>query len=293
MHTGPVDLRHLRSFAAVARTSSFTAAADELGYTQSAVSQHVAALEAELGQPLLTRRPVGLTAAGAQLAAHARHILLRVDVARRELARRSGPARPLAVAVTPLALGPRLLAVLRAVPAVDRLEVEAAGDALRLLAGGRVDVAVVDGVTAPNGPLPLTEPGVLARHPVAEVGLEVLLPAGHPLAGCAGLDLATLRDAHWIDAPHLRCDPSVVPGAERPASRRGLRYQGRDLAVLVRLVAEERGMALLPAGLALAHPGVHRVPLTRPRVVHRTELLVVPGRQDDVRGIVDAVRGGS
>jgi hypothetical protein len=128
---------------------------------------------------------------------------------------------------------------------------------------------------------------------VAEVGLEVLLPAGHPLAGCAGLDLATLRDARWIDAPHLRCDPSVVPGAERPASRRGLRYQGRDLAVLVRLVAEERGMALLPAGLALAHPGVHGVPLTRPRVVHRTELLVVPGRQDDVRGIVDAVRGGS
>jgi hypothetical protein len=46
----------------------------------------------------------------------------------------------------------------------------------------------------------------------------------------------------------------------------------------------------VPAGLALAHP---RVPLTRLPVVHRTELPVVPGRRDEVRGIVDAVRGRS
>jgi DNA-binding transcriptional LysR family regulator len=289
MQTARVDLRHLRSFAAVARTASFTAAADELGYTQSAVSQHVAALETELGQPLLTRRPVGLTAAGTQLAAHARHILLRVDVARRELATRAGATRPLAIAVTPLALDARLVGALRAVPAVDRLDVEAADEALRLLAAGEVDAAVVDGVTAPNGPLPLTEPGVLARHPVTEVGLEVLLPVGHPLAGCAGLDLSTLRDAHWLDAPHLRCDPSVVPGTDHPTAGRGLRYRGRDLTVLVRLVAANHGLALLPAGSALEHPGVRRVPLTRPEVVHRTELLAVPGRQDEVRGLVDAL----
>jgi DNA-binding transcriptional LysR family regulator len=290
MQTVGVDLRHLRSFATVARTASFTAAADELGYTQSAVSQHVAALEAELGQPLLTRRPVGLTAAGTQLAAHARHILLRVDVARRELARRSGAPRPLAVAVTPLALGARLVGALRGVPAVDRLDVVPPDEAIRLLAAGRVDAAVIDGVTAPNGPLPATEPGVLARHPVTEVPLEVLLPIGHPLVAGAGLDLATLRDAHWIDAPELRCDPSVVPGATPPDRPRGVRYRGRDVSVLVRLVAEEHGLALLPAGLALEHPRVHRVPLRRPDVVHRTELLLVPGRADELRNLVDAVR---
>lgn len=70
-----MDLRDLRSFLAVVRTGSFTAAAADLGYTQSAVSQHVAALEADLGTPLLHRRPVRPTAAGARLAEHAAGIV--------------------------------------------------------------------------------------------------------------------------------------------------------------------------------------------------------------------------
>ena len=49
-----MDPRHLRTLAVVARRASFSAAARELGYTQSAVSQHVAALEADVGT---TRRP--------------------------------------------------------------------------------------------------------------------------------------------------------------------------------------------------------------------------------------------
>lgn len=55
---GNMDPHLLRTFVAVARLASFSEAARELGYTQSAVSQHIAALEQDLGAPLLTRRPV-------------------------------------------------------------------------------------------------------------------------------------------------------------------------------------------------------------------------------------------
>ncbi|WP_244894085.1 LysR family transcriptional regulator, partial [Planobispora rosea] len=59
-----MDPHLLRTFVTVARLGSFSAAAGELGYTQSAVSQQVAALEADLGTPLLQRRPVVPTPAG-------------------------------------------------------------------------------------------------------------------------------------------------------------------------------------------------------------------------------------
>ncbi|MEV5342901.1 LysR family transcriptional regulator, partial [Streptomyces sp. NPDC052676] len=65
-----MDPHLLRTYVTVARLASFSAAARELGYTQSAVSQHIAALEQDLGAPLLTRRPVTPTAAGERLIAN-------------------------------------------------------------------------------------------------------------------------------------------------------------------------------------------------------------------------------
>jgi len=291
-----VDLRHLRSFAAVERTGSFTVAATELGYTQSAVSQHVAALEADLGAVLLTRRPVAPTPAGRRLAAHARHLLTRLDVARSEVGAERPDHGPLRVAATPLAVHDGLLRALAGVDVVE-LDVRDAADVLRRLAAGDVDAAVVDGVTAPNGPLLGPEPGLFARHLVAERGLEVLLPAGHPLAGVPGLDLDALRDARWLDAPRLRCDPSVVPDAAPPRPGGRLRYRGLDLVTVTGLVGAGFGAALLPAGSAPADPRTVRVPLRRPVVVHRTELLLVPARVPARAGalaaLVAAVRDGT
>src|SRR5260370_42712224 len=69
-----VEANLLRTFVAVARLGSFSAAAAELGYTQAAVSQQVAALENDLKTRLLNRRPVEPTAAGPRPLQHAQPI---------------------------------------------------------------------------------------------------------------------------------------------------------------------------------------------------------------------------
>ena len=99
-----MEVQLLRTFVAVARLGSFSAAASELGYTQAAVSQQIATLEASLKTRLLTRRPVEPTEAGTRLLEHAEPILLRIDAARADVTRvTSAPAATLIVGVTPLA----------------------------------------------------------------------------------------------------------------------------------------------------------------------------------------------
>ena len=90
----------------MARLGSFSAAAVELGYTQAAISQQIAALEGDLKVPLLNRRPVSPTEAGARLLEHAEPILLRLDAARADVTRMTQePSATLFVGVTPLAGG--------------------------------------------------------------------------------------------------------------------------------------------------------------------------------------------
>ncbi|WP_306332122.1 LysR family transcriptional regulator [Streptomyces sp. KL109B] len=289
-----MDPHLLRTYVAVARLASFSAAADELGYTQSAVSQHIAALEQDLGAPLLTRRPVAPTPAGERLLEHAAPLLLRLDAARADVRRTAAaPARGLALAVTATALRGHMAA-----------QLPHAGVAVRVLpreaipaevATGAADVGLVDGVAAPSDPLRLPDVAPLTTRGVAEEPVHVVLPTGHPLAHRAGLRLADLADARWLDAPgaglpldQLRA--AHVGGGFRPA----LRYDGTDLRTLLTLAAAGHGLTALPASLASAVPGAEgtvAVPLTAPRVVHRTELVhagaPVGAAADFVAALVD------
>src|ERR687886_1841272 len=88
-----LDVRRMRVLREVAAQSSFSAAAQKLGYTQSAVSQQVAALERETGSVLIERNPRGirLTDAGEALVRHADKILARLAEAEAELEAIAGP----------------------------------------------------------------------------------------------------------------------------------------------------------------------------------------------------------
>ena len=145
------DLRRLRAFHAVAEHGSFSAAGLELGYAQSVVSHHVAALERQLGLTLINRgtRPVSVTDAGARLRHHAEIILGQVTAAEDDLRAiaglESGTLKVGAfLSVCNTFLPTAVARFERAHPGVE-LEIEQLEEpaALRKLRSGDLDVAVV------------------------------------------------------------------------------------------------------------------------------------------------------
>ncbi|MFJ9840075.1 LysR family transcriptional regulator [Kitasatospora sp. NPDC101155] len=275
-----VDPQQLRTFVTVARLASFSEAARELGYTQSAVSQQIAALEADLGAALLVRRPVGPTEAGRRLLEHAAPLLVRLEAARADVARLAGaPGARLVLGATPLAVGAELGRALgevrRAYPSVEPVVRVLAQDVLPAqVATGEVDLALIDGLAAPSDPLPLPEVGPLTTVAVDEQPVAVALPVGHPLAGRAGVALADLSAARWLDAPDLTPTAARLRAAAgtdgfRPATR----YRGTDLHGLLALVATGHGLTLLPEAVVARAPGIACAPIAAPRLVHRTELV--------------------
>jgi DNA-binding transcriptional LysR family regulator len=264
-----VDPRFLRTFVVVARLQSFSGAALELGYTQSAVSQHIAVLEADVGATLLSRRPVAPTEAGARLLEHAEPILLRLDAARADVARvASGPPAQLRIGATPLAAGRAAELVAPALAVTVRID---ARDAIaRAVATGELDTGLVDGVAALSDPLRLPDTGLRVTS-YTEEPLVVAAALDHPLAG-RGVRLEALVDARWIDAPAITVgldDLSLLARAE--GFRAALVYEGFDVRGLLALIAAGHGLALLPERALDA--SVTALPVLAPRLVHRTEWL--------------------
>ncbi|MBY8878331.1 LysR family transcriptional regulator [Actinacidiphila acidipaludis] len=290
-----MDPHLLRTFTAVARLGSFSAAARELGYTQSAVSQHIAALEADLGVELLGRRPVAPTEAGARLLDHTGPLLARLAAARADVARVARtPGSRLAVGATALAFGAaaaRALAEVRAeLPRAEPsvLLSDAAG-VVGGVAAGDVDLGLVSGAVAPTDPLHLPEAEGLVREAVGEEPLAVLLPPGHPLAGRSGLDLSDLGDALWLDAPAAAVPLAELRAAVPGACPAALQYTGADTRVVHELVHAAHGLAVLPRSAA----GPAAAPLTAPRLVHHVEAVLRPGPHKEIALLLAALRRGA
>jgi molybdate transport repressor ModE-like protein len=167
-----VELRHFLALEAVAREGSFGKAATALGYTQSAVSQQIAALERIVGQRLVERpggpKPVSLTEAGRLLLKHADAIAARVAAAQADLtALGDGEAGTLRVGVFQ-SVGQRILPelmrrYLRAWPQVKVSLTESANDEelLTLVERGDLDLTFSD-LPLPEGPFEAVE---LLRDP--------------------------------------------------------------------------------------------------------------------------------
>jgi DNA-binding transcriptional LysR family regulator len=270
-----MDPHLLTTFVTVARQGSFSAAAIELGYTQSAVSQQIAALESDLGLPLLRRRPVEPTPAGARLLEHAEPLLLRLSAARADVLRAAArPRHRLRLAATPLAVNPVLAERLARARAHEaRLELVlhtcAAEQVVAAVAEGRAELGLAGGIAAPSDPLRLPDAGPMTTTGVSQEDVVVVLPPGHPLAGRAALRLADLVDARWLDTP--LCPPSRLRDLVGEGFAAGLRYEGDDVHTVVTLVAAGHGLTLLPVSAVPA--GVCGVALAEPRLVHRVELL--------------------
>lgn len=200
-----MDLRGVRTFAAVVEAGQFQAAADELGITQQAVSKRIAALERSLGVTLFIRSPRGvrLSPAGEAFLPHAHELLgaesralaairparraLRIDV----LNRRTAPA----TALHAFHRGcPDLELDVVTLPDAD------AETALAAVLDGSVD-ATFRALTAPGVPLP----EALRAERVIDDRHQLLVGPRHPLADAADVALADLR-AHPVWMPGMRAD---------------------------------------------------------------------------------------
>ncbi|MER5641624.1 LysR family transcriptional regulator [Kitasatospora sp. NPDC002227] len=187
-----MELRQLRCFVAVAEELHFGRAAEKLLLGQPAVSQQVRRLERELKVELFDRSPryVRLTPAGERFLPAARGVLAAEDAARALAAELAAPAVFRLGTIT--GLGERLDLILdayqRRAPGV-RVELQAAPVRERLarLADGRLDAAFV------RGAVPEESTG-LRFLPVWQDELVIALPARHPLAGQAQIDLAGLAE---------------------------------------------------------------------------------------------------
>ncbi|MEU6821495.1 LysR substrate-binding domain-containing protein [Streptomyces atriruber] len=272
--TAPPELSTvwLRTFLDVARHGSFTVAARELGWTQSAVSRQIAALEAALGgAPLFDRLPRGVrpTAQGRALLPHAEEVMSRLHVMARELTAlrdaAGGLLRVGAFATADAGLVPRAIAAFRSRhPGVTLTREEGLTPALlSRLAEGELDLAVV---SATGGDLPsLPGPGeAYELHHLLDETLYVALPAGHALAGEPELRLRRLADEDWISGS-ARIEGSLLDPALRHGFRPRVAHVVAEWTAKQGYVAAGLGVALVPA---LAAEGV------------RQDIVLVPVRDE-------------
>ncbi|WP_187369020.1 LysR family transcriptional regulator [Baekduia soli] len=261
------DVRRLRVLRAVAEHGSFAAAAAELRYTPSAVSQQIAALERECGAVLVDRGPRGarLTQAGAVLDRHAALVLGQLAAARAELddlARvRGGSLRLAAFESAWTALVPAAVAGFRERHPEVRLHLaeEDPVPAVAAVRAGGCDLAVV---FEPNA-LDAAALQGLQRTAVARDPLWAVLPAGHRLAGAARVPLAALEGEPWV-APTAFC-AGVVRAACRDAGfEPDIVFSSADYGAVQGFVAAGAGVALVPYLALTGNARVAARPLTGP-----------------------------
>jgi DNA-binding transcriptional LysR family regulator len=254
-----LDVRRLRVLAAVDATGSFSAAAQSLALTQSAVSQHIAALERAVGLPLVERgsRPVQLTDAGFALHRHAVGILARLEAAEQELAeiagRRHGRLRFGCFPTMLATLMPLAFARFRTRHPDVRLIVvdDHLHRLLPRLDAGELDLAIIYDHDA------LGDVGArdLLRTPLLEDRFQAVLPTAHPLAQRSGpLHLRDLRDESWIGGATNSAWYRIVRHACTQAGfTPAAAFASDDYIAVQALVAAGLGVSVIP-GLAVAHP---------------------------------------
>ena len=276
----PQRLRILRE---VAYRGSFSAAAHALSYTQSAISQQVAALEAEAGMPLLERHPrgVSLTAAGHTLVQHAEGILARLDAAETALQAiaglRGGRLRMASFPTAGSTLMPLAIAAFRAsYPEVELTLAEGEPEEIApRLRAGEFDLALLFDFAGESS----AQDG-MGQVQLLEDPMYLALPPEHPLAGKRNLRLEDLHREAWIQTSSASpCARHVVRCCHAAGFEPVVTFESDDYQTVQGLVAAGVGVALIPE-LAL--------PVVRERVVIRALTPHPP-----VRRVLAAVPAGA
>ncbi|MEQ3554978.1 LysR family transcriptional regulator [Pseudonocardia nematodicida] len=290
-----LDTHRLRVFSSVVASGSVQAAAANLGYTPSAVSQHVTALQRETGLALFERSGRGLrvTAAGLVLAEQADAVLARIGEAEMVVgdlrAGRTGTLSLSYFASVGAAWLPRV---------VHRLTGE--------FPGVRLDLALREWL--PDDPADRSDvqiaveradyaawPGFTVHH-LLDDPYVVVLPDTHPLAGRDEVELVELAGERWVDNDFARgrCRLTLVEACTAAGFRPPFHVEAHDYPAAIAFVAAGVGITVLPAlGAARLEPGTCAVPVVRPSPV-RSILAVVrdaAAHTPPVRAVLEELHG--
>ena len=260
-----LELRHLVALQAVAQAGSFGRAAEELGYTQSAVSQQIAALEALIGERLVERSrgqaTVLLTEAGQLLLRHAEAVVARLEAAYADFAAFGEGALGVLRVGTFQSVSTRVLpAIIRdfsaAWPRVEvRLSEVPTNELLALVERGELDLTF-EALPLAEGPFESVE---LLRDPyVLVVGAGsplARLPRAPSLPEIASLPLISYRDCrHQAHQERLLrglgVEPRVVFRSDDNGAVQGMVAAGLGVALVPTLAVDERdpNVVVLPLG---------------------------------------------
>lgn len=264
-----LEVRRLRIFAAVAQRGSFTAAAEELFMTHSAVSQQMALLERQLGVPLMVRGPRGveLTESGKVLAERSTVLLgtiASIEREMRDLKARHAMVRLGAFPTAGADLIPRVVREYQKRFADTRIVLRSAhaGDMPACLRDGSIHVGLVwDYDFAPR-----TVPADIEWVHVADDPLCVLFPPDHPLAGESEVELAELAGENWVvRGHHPPYDDAFTVMCRLAGFEPTVGFVTDDYPSAQGLVAARIGISIAPRlSLVAQHPDVVAVPIAAP-----------------------------
>jgi molybdate transport repressor ModE-like protein len=255
-----LDVRRLRVLREVTAHGSFSAAAESLHLSQSAVSQQIATLEREVGLPLLERTTEGpkLTTAGQALMEHGDAVLTRLDEAERELAQIAGlEGGRLRVSSFPTASATLMTGALsafrRRFPSVELIFSEdEPEDSFPNLKRGDFDLAVVFDYPA----FPLEFGRDVEAELIYVEPMRVALPPGHPLAAARSVRIEDLADEDWLcGALPSSCRDQVLQLCRDAGFEPRISFQSEDYEVIKGFVAGGLGVSVLPE-LAGGHSGI-------------------------------------
>ena len=279
-----LDVRRLRVLREVAARGSFSSAAEALAYTQSAISQQIAALEREAGTRLVDRaaRGVTLTDAGRALVVHADAILCRLDDAEAELdaiaGLRGGRLRLTTFATAGATIVPKAIVAFRQRhPGVElTLSPEEPSDGQTMLRAGEADVALTISYPAES---PARDEGIDRVH-LLDDPMYLMLAADHPLAQRPRLRLADLADDDWILGSSDRCPDAriLVQSCQQAGFEPRIAFHSDDYLAIQGFVAAGFGVSFIPdlALVAVRDDVVVRSLGTRPPI-RRVEAATLTG----------------
>jgi DNA-binding transcriptional LysR family regulator len=276
-----VEIRHLRYFLAVAEELNFSRAAEKLNIAQPPLSQQIKQLESELGVRLFDRdsRPVRLSDAGRYFSEHARTLVQRFDLLKKNT-QRLGRAEEGTLSIG--FVGSATCEVLPSVLRQFRTDYPGVELTLNEMSAREQKEALLERQINVGFLRPSVDDELIMIEPLLEEDVILACPVSHPIAQKTSVALSSLSNESFVSFPR---NPEPSFGAYLSGLCRDAGFEPKvtqethELNTALSLVAGGIGIAMMPASIrAIERSGVVYVPFKKPVP---TTVINVAYRRDD------------